>query len=358
MKKGFFSEKVVQWYGEHHRDLPWRNTQEPYKIWLSEIILQQTRVIQGLPYYKKFIKHYPKINSLAQAKPEEVLRLWQGLGYYTRARNLHKCAQEVVKKFNGKFPPGFKELRKLPGIGDYTAAAIASFAFQEPVAVVDGNVYRVLSRVFGIHYDITSGEGKRYFFDLANQLISKQDPGLFNQAIMEFGALQCLPQNPKCDECIFKKNCFAFQHDQQSQFPVKRKTIKVTQRYFYYYLIRSGKKILMTLRDQKDIWQGLYDFPLMEEIHSTSKGKIMDQMLAKTGLSSSFASQNVIYKDYRHILTHQIIHARFIRFDWQQKNKLPAGSPFAKSKWYSPRQIAQLPKPVLISRYLEDELIL
>lgn len=358
MKKGFFSEKVVQWYGEHHRDLPWRNTQEPYKIWLSEIILQQTRVIQGLPYYKKFIQQYPKINFLARAKQEEVLRLWQGLGYYTRARNLHKCAQEVVKKFNGKFPTGFKELRKLPGIGDYTAAAIASFAFQEPVAVVDGNVYRVLSRIFGIHHDVDSGKGKRYFFDLANQLISKLDPGRYNQAIMEFGALQCIPKNPKCDECIFKKNCFAFQHNQQSLFPVNLKSKKVTQRHFYYYFIQRGKKILMTLRDQKDIWQGLYDFPLLEEIHSTSMEKIIGRMLAKTGLSSFSGSQNGKSRDYRHILTHQIIHARFIKFDWRKKNELPAGLPFAGAKWYSPRQIAQLPKPVLISRYLEDEVIL
>ena len=358
MKKGFFSEKIVGWYGEHCRDLPWRNTQEPYKIWLSEIILQQTRVIQGLPYYKKFIQHFPNINSLARAKEEEVLRLWQGLGYYTRARNLHKCARVVVKKFNGKFPPRFKDLKTLPGIGDYTAAAIASFAFHEPVAVVDGNVYRVLSRVFGIDREISSGEGKRTFFELANQLISKKEPGLFNQAIMEFGALQCLPKNPKCDECIFKKNCYAYQHDQQNLFPVKRKAKKITRRHFYYFFIRRGKKILMTLRAKNDIWQGLYDFPLLEAGRSKSYRRIVKDMLQEAGVTRSPSSNNLISKGYKHQLTHQLIHAHFVRMHWPQGIKLPAGPMFVNAKWYSPKQIAQLPKPVLISRYLEDEVIL
>src|SRR6185369_7763226 len=221
MRKDFFSSMIIDWYHANHRNLPWRATIDPYKIWLSEVMLQQTRVAQGLPYYERFVCSFPTVFDLAMATEQNVLRLWQGLGYYSRARNLHRCAKEVVEKFNGHFPNSFNELSKLPGIGDYTAAAIASIAFRQPVAVVDGNVYRVLARVFGIEKDITSGEGKKHFFSFANELINKERPDLFNQAVMEFGALHCVPKKPKCGECIFSKSCEANQRNLQAVLPIK-----------------------------------------------------------------------------------------------------------------------------------------
>ena len=358
MKKADFSKKLVEWYYAHHRDLPWRNTQDAYKIWLSEIILQQTRVAQGLPYYKKFIQQFPNINSLAEAKEQEVLRLWQGLGYYARARNLHKCAGKVVNNYAGKFPRTFLELKGLPGIGDYTAAAIASFAFDEPVAVVDGNVYRVLSRIFGIDKNIASTEGKKFFFVLANDLIPADIPGMHNQAVMEFGARHCLPQNPKCDECIFRKNCFAFQHEQIDLLPVKIKQQKIIKRYFYYFLVRSNHKILMTERTGKDIWKGLFDFPLLETKRAIGVGKVLKKIFPLGPALRAAELKKLISRDYKHILTHQRIQARFIEINWSVDKTLFSSLLFAKAKWYSFKQIEKVPKPVLITRYLTDQGIL
>src|SRR5688500_8386899 len=221
MGKRYFSDKLVKWYIDNKRLLPWRETTDPYRIWLSEVILQQTRVNQGLPYYKEFIKAYPSIIELARAPEQEVLRLWQGLGYYTRARNLHKCAKSIVERHNGKFPETFDELEKLPGIGHYTAAAIASFSFGQPVAVLDGNVFRILSRIFGIDTPINSPDGKRQFTELANELLSKKDPALHNQAVMEFGALFCTPKHPQCQICPFNTTCIAYTHDLLHVLPVK-----------------------------------------------------------------------------------------------------------------------------------------
>ena len=351
MKKGDFSKKLIEWYDDHHRDLPWRNTQDAYKIWLSEIILQQTRVAQGLPYYRKFIRHYPNINSLAEAKEQEVLRLWQGLGYYTRARNLVKCAREVVANYAGKFPGTFQELKKLPGIGDYTAAAIASFAFEEPVAVVDGNVYRVLSRIFGIDKDIASTEGKKFFFALANKLIPADQPGTYNQSVMEFGARHCLPLNPNCDDCIFKKNCIAFQREKIDLLPVKIKRQKKAKRYFNYFLIRIGDKILMNERKGKDIWKGLFDFPLLETRYKEGAGAILRKEFP-------LERSSYISNDYKHILTHQLIHVRFMEFNWPAGKKLPSAPLFSKARLFSLEQIEKAPKPILIARYLEERGIL
>ena len=357
MKKAYFSKKVVEWYHEYYRDLPWRNTQDPYKIWLSEIILQQTRVIQGLPYYKKFIQHYPNINSLAQAKPREVLRMWQGLGYYTRARNLWKCARKVATEFHGKFPTTFRELKSLPGIGDYTAAAIASIAFHEPVAVLDGNVYRVLSRIFGAYQNIAATEGKKFFGELANSLIPIDKPGDYNQAVMEFGALHCLPYRPKCEACIFKRDCFAYQHEQQNVLPVKIRTKKITRRHFYYFLFRNGNKILMTERKGKDIWEGLFDFPLHEEKSPSNPERILRKILGVKGDSRKQLKYQ-ISKVYKHILTHQTILARFIEIDWPAEKLLPSLPAFTNIKAYSHKQLEKLPKAVLITRFLEDRGIL
>ena len=358
MKKAYFSKKIVEWYAASHRDLPWRNTQDPYKIWLSEIILQQTRVAQGLPYYKRFIQNYPNVKSLAEANEREVLRLWQGLGYYTRARNLHSCAQKVSADLNRKFPRSWEELRKLPGIGDYTAAAIASFAFDQKVAVVDGNVYRVLARIFGIDKDITSTTGKKSFFELANQLIPDDQPGLYNQAIMEFGAMHCLPQNPRCVGCPFCKGCFAFQHEAQGLLPVKRKKKAVSRRYFYYFIFRMGNKILMTRRIQKDIWNGLFDFPLLEEKRSVPVARVLEKIFQSGSNIQQVLTNAIVSIDYKHVLTHQTIYARFVEIDWPTGKRLPFALLSDDGAWYLTRQLEKLPKPRLITRYLEDRGIL
>lgn len=336
-----FSKKIIQWYEENKRDLPWRQTTDPYKIWLSEIILQQTRVAQGLPYYQRFVKTFPTVFSLAKAPQQQVLRLWQGLGYYSRARNLHTCAKMVVEDFGGKFPDSYEELKKLKGIGPYTAAAIASIAFKEPVAVVDGNVFRVLARIFGIEKDIASNEGKAFFFEKANELIPKEHPDLFNQAVMEFGALHCLPQNPLCNTCVFEKTCVANQHDLQKMLPVKSKKLKVRNRYFYYFVIRHKNKIGMKKREGKDIWQGLYDFYLIETKRSQKVESLLNEDTLLKG--SGKISESKVYK---HILSHQKLIVRFIEIEWQS-SKLPV-----ELKWFTKKQVADLPKPILIANYL------
>ena len=345
-----FSRKLISWYTENKRSLPWRNTKDPYKIWLSEIILQQTRVAQGLPYYLKFVEHYPTVFSLAKAREQEVLRLWQGLGYYTRARNLHRCAKEVVDKFQGKFPDNFKDLQRLRGIGSYTAAAIASISFHEPVAVVDGNVFRVLSRIFGIDKDISDSKTKDFFFELGNELISKEQPDEFNQAIMEFGATHCLPKNPLCETCIFKKQCIACVQDLQGVLPVKSKKQKIRKRYFYYFIIRKGKKILMRRRNEKDIWQGLFDFYLIESKKAHSIEKLLSGHKSFENPEIKEAS-----KIYKHILSHQRLLARFISVN---VTDLPLDAGKNGFKYYTISEIKKLPKPVLILNYLTDEGIL
>jgi A/G-specific adenine glycosylase len=345
MDKRYFSKKVVKWYKENHRNLPWRNTREPYRIWLSEIILQQTRVSQGLPYYERFIDKYPTVADLANAPEQEVLRLWQGLGYYSRARNLHKCAKSITSGHGGIFPTSFLELRKLPGIGDYTAAAIASIAHQEPVAVVDGNVFRVLARIFGIATPINSTEGKRQFTLLANELIDKKAPDIHNQAMMEFGALFCTPKNPLCLECDFRTTCEAYRGNLQYVLPVKSKSKKSEQRYFNYLVIQNGRTLAMKKREGKDIWHGLYDFVLEEGDGPFTESSNGVSSLEKLAGKKKYR----VSKTYKHVLSHQTIYARFILVEASPKLKLPG-----QVRFYSTSQIAELPKPVLISRFLED----
>lgn len=349
MDKRYFSEKVAEWYGQHKRNLPWRRTRDPYKIWLSEIILQQTRVIQGLPYYQRFIEKFPDVWALAAASEQEVLRLWQGLGYYTRARNLHKCAKEVVSLYNGLFPDRYEQLLKLPGIGEYTAAAVASFSFKEPVAVVDGNVFRVLARIFGIDHEINSPKGKKYFTGLANELISRHHPDVHNQAVMEFGALWCTPKQPKCEACPFQQTCFASLNNLQPQLPVKAKAKAARKRYFYYFVLKKGKSLMMKKRDKKDIWHGLYDFYLVEKNRAIKPDNVMveDVYLKKLKTRASVQTSPV----YRHVLSHQVILSRFILID-HSETSLPAAE--KDYKFYPIKKIMDLPKPVLISRFLED----
>lgn len=332
-----FSKKIINWYQENKRELPWRSTNDPYKVWLSEIILQQTRVSQGLPYYTRFVEKYPTVKHLASASEQEVLRLWQGLGYYSRARNLHKCAKQVDAGHGGSFPNSFEKLKKLPGIGDYTAAAIASFSFKEAVAVVDGNVYRVLARVFGIDTPINSPKAKKEFFELAQSLVSKDQPDIFNQAVMEFGALHCAPQNPRCEECPFAKQCVAKEKNLQKFLPVKEKKLKVRKRYFYYRVYQQGNKLAFNKREGKDIWHGLYDFDLVES----------EKPFTKAGLEKSIGKRKFkISEEYKHVLSHQIIYARFILLTSKPKNK--------DLQFFTLKKTGELPKPVLVSKFLAD----
>ncbi|SRR5258706_11813612 len=350
MRKEFFGEKIIEWYQTNHRQLPWRKTSDPYRIWLSEVMLQQTRVAQGLPYYERFIKSYPTVFDLAKATEQSVLRLWQGLGYYSRARNLHRCAKYVVKTFNGEFPASFEELKKLTGVGSYTAAAIASIAFREPVAVVDGNVFRVLARIFGVETDIASSEGKKYFFSLANELMNKNRPDLFNQAVMEFGALHCLPKNPKCSDCIFSKSCAANQKNLQNLLPVKSKKLKIKTRYFYYFIICDKKKILMKQRQDRDIWRGLYDFYLIETSRKQKPEMLMkkDKLLLKSTVTSES-------KVFKHVLSHQKLIVKFVQVHpiFTKNFELIAGT--VGLKRFVKRKVSDLPKPILIDRFLQEK---
>lgn len=349
MNKDFFSNRIIDWYGTHQRNLPWRSTRDPYKIWLSEIILQQTRVAQGLPYYEEFVKVFPTVFALAKAPTQNVLRLWQGLGYYSRARNLHQCAKDIVKKYGGVFPSSFEELKSLKGIGPYTAAAIASIAFRQSVAVVDGNVFRVLARIFGIDKDIASEEGKKYFFSLANELIDRHQPDLFNQAVMEFGALQCLPKNPKCDGCIFSKTCEANSRNLQGQLPVKSKKLKIKTRYFNYFVIRAKNRAYMRQRNGKDIWKGLYDFYLIETSRSQKPQQLIqnDNLLAQSRIVSES-------KMFTHVLSHQKLKVKFIDVEKSFSKRTQQAAKKWGLKSFTQQQIAKLPKPILIDRFLQS----
>jgi len=260
-----FSNSLIQWYLQNKRDLPWRNTQNPYHIWLSEIMLQQTRVAQGLPYFLSFTDSFPTVFDLAEANEEQVLKLWQGLGYYSRARNLHGTAKHVASELGGIFPDNYIDLLKLKGVGEYTAAAIASFSYDEAVPVVDGNVFRVLSRYFDIETDIASSGAKKEFTELARELMPKDNPAIFNQAIMEFGALQCVPKNPNCEICVLNSGCLALKYNKVGQLPVKLKKTKVRNRYFNYIVFSDeNQDLIIRKRVEKGIWHNLYEFPLIE----------------------------------------------------------------------------------------------
>jgi A/G-specific adenine glycosylase len=263
--KQFFTKQLLKWAHTVNRPMPWKGEKDAYLIWLSEIIMQQTRVEQGLPYYLKFKQKYPTVILLANAKEDEVMKLWQGLGYYSRARNLHTAAKTVKEKFKGKFPENYDEILSLKGVGDYTAAAIASFAYEMPYAVVDGNVYRVLSRYFGIKTPVDSSRAKKEFTVLANELLKfAEKPSIFNQAIMDFGALKCKPALPDCTKCPLKKNCFAFLNGKVNVFPVKEKKPKMKERFFHYIVIRDENQLLLQKRTATDIWKNMYEFPMIE----------------------------------------------------------------------------------------------
>ncbi len=353
MSANNFSKKIIDWYEENKRSLPWRLTRDPYKVWLSEIILQQTRIVQGLPYYLSFEKNFPDVKSLARAPEDKVLRLWQGLGYYSRARNLHACAKKIVADYNGQFPASYEALKELPGIGSYTAAAIASISFREPVAVVDGNVFRVLARVFGIDKDIASNEGKKYFFAKANELIPSDQPDVFNQAVMEFGALHCTPQNPKCESCPFNRSCVANQRNLQKLLPVKSPKQKVKKRYFTYLVIGHEGKFLMRKRKPGDIWNGLYDFYLIE---SKKQQKPTDIIKSRKELAKLIVE--AVSDNYKHVLSHQQLNTRFVSCSIKTLKSIQSILKTDELKLYSKKQIEKLPKPILINRFLKESGVL
>ena len=288
--------------------MPWKGEKNPYYIWLSEIILQQTRVEQGLPYFLRFKQKYPTVKHLALAKEDEVMRLWQGLGYYSRARNLHHTAKHLHFNLKGKFPTTFEEIKKLKGVGDYTASAIASFAFGEKKAVVDGNVIRVLARVFGIETAFDTTKGKKEFSKLAQELIDEKEPGAYNQAIMDFGAVVCLPQNPKCDACPFAKFCIAKNQGLIDVLPYREKKIKIRNRYFNYLLIKSEKEIILQKRTGNDIWKNLYELPLVEAPKSLTRNT--HKAFAKLLGTEKFHIESFT-KEITQMLSHQKIHFRF-----------------------------------------------
>lgn len=288
--------------------MPWKGEKNPYYIWLSEVILQQTRVEQGLPYFERFKKEFPTVQGLAKAPEDKVMKLWQGLGYYSRARNLHFTAKYVANELNGTFPPTFEELRKLKGVGDYTAAAIASFAYNEKRAVVDGNVIRVLSRVFGIQTPFDTTVGKKEFAALAQKLIDDKRPGIYNQAIMDFGSLVCTPQKPLCEECPLQRTCVAYNKDMVAELPIRANRTVIKQRYFNYLFITDGKEILIQKREGKDIWAGLYQLPLLETEKPLTRN-LQKAIAAYLGTDSFTIGERYIETQ---MLSHRKIHFNFL----------------------------------------------
>lgn len=342
------SNRLTYWYLQNKRDLPWRKTHEPYQIWLSEIMLQQTRIEQGLPYYKKFISAYPTVFDLANAPQDEVMKLWQGLGYYSRARNLHETAKYVAFELNGVFPDTYKGLLGLKGVGDYTASAIASFCFGEPVAVVDGNVYRVLSRIFGIDTPINSTTGIKEFKELARELLDKKDPATFNQAIMEFGALHCKPQNPLCATCPFNDKCLALKDNRIKELPVKLNKTKLKKRYFNYLVFDLNEEhTILEQRSGKGIWNGLYQFPLVESEKLVDAQALQQMDEFKTAVGDSVYSIDLFNREpVIHKLSHQHLYTRF----WLINTKDISG------EIISLENITRYPVPVLIGNFLNEYL--
>lgn len=341
-----FSNSLIKWYLQNKRDLPWRNTTNPYIIWLSEIMLQQTRVAQGLPYFNAFTEAFPTVFDLANAEEEQVLKLWQGLGYYSRARNLHATAKFIATELNGVFPENYENLLKLKGVGEYTAAAIASFSYNKPVAVVDGNVFRVLSRYFNIDSDISEGKTKKEFQNIAQEVLPTDKPALFNQAIMEFGAMQCVPKNPNCNSCILNSSCAALQHKKVLELPVKTKKTKVTNRYLNYLILKDiDSNYIVQKREGKGIWENLYEFPMIETEDLVSEHDFMNQ-LAFVDFFNQKPNEIFILnqKIILHKLSHQNLHIRFFQLNFNEK--LPDSKTFA--------EIEKLPFPIVIHNFMNS----
>ncbi|MCB0795505.1 MAG: A/G-specific adenine glycosylase [Flavobacteriales bacterium] len=341
--RSWFSEQLLSWYEEEHRDLPWRRTKDPYRIWLSEVMLQQTRVEQGVGYYERFLDAFPTVHALAAASERKVLRLWQGLGYYSRARNLHAAARQVVLEHGGRFPADHTALRALPGVGDYTAAAVASIAFGLHHAVVDGNVYRVLARVFDIDTPIDSTEGRRRFRDLASSLLPATDAGTHNQAVMELGALICTPRKPGCTNCPVASWCLALAQDRVASLPVKQGRTRVRDRWFHYIWVQKGDFAYLQERPAGDIWQGLWEPPLIEGRRKLGTRAVTSALQELTGEGSwrLIGPQHKV----RHILSHQHLHTRFWTAELPEGVHVPAS-------WVAipKRALDRYPMPRLVER--------
>lgn len=340
-----FSNTLINWYLQNKRNLPWRDTINPYHIWLSEIILQQTRVAQGLPYYEAFLNEFPNVKSLANANEEQVLKLWQGLGYYSRARNLHFTAKQVAHELKGEFPKDYKNLLNLKGVGEYTAAAIASFSYNEPVAVLDGNVFRVLSRYFGIDLDISLPKTKVEFQKLAQSLLPIDNAAQFNQAIMEFGALQCVPKSPNCDICVFNTSCYALQKNEISNLPFKSKKTKVIKRFLNYLILEDvNNNIIVEKRIGNGIWQNLFQFPLIEEFEEKSIEASME-LIKEFKFNEMKPVEILVYNEnyIKHKLSHQDLHIRFYKLSFNVELKDAE----------SIEKIKEYPFPIVLHNFIE-----
>jgi len=346
-----FKETIVKWYLENRRDLPWRNTDNPYYIWISEVILQQTRVVQGLSYYHHFIETFPTVKDLAEANIDKVMKVWQGLGYYSRARNLHCAAQQILSDYNGNLPSTYKELLKIKGLGPYSAGAIASFAFKESVPAIDGNVYRVLSRVYGIFASPETSAGKKEFYDLTMELIDLKMPDIFNQALLDFGALQCIPRSPECLACPFSNICYAFRNNMVSQLPVKGKKIITRDRFFNYIIIRYRDSTFIQRREVGDIWTSLYEFPLIETKSTVELAVLMKEK----GWVELFGNNKVtvlhISVPIKHQLSHQTLYTKFIIVEVSKINR------FMKSNYLKVyiTNIQEYSVPKVIDNFLAAE---
>lgn len=339
-----FSQKILHWYSENKRSLPWRSTRDPYKIWLSEIILQQTRVVQGEPYYLKFVENFPNVQDLANASEEKVLKLWQGLGYYSRARNLHATAKIVVKEYDGHFPNSYNELLKLKGVGDYTASAIASICFDEPQPVVDGNVYRVLARHFGVAIPINSTKGVKYFKRLAMEVMDRKNIRDYNQGIMEFGAIQCAPKKPYCLLCPLNESCVALEKNLVQILPIKENKTKVRKRNFNYLVwLDPNNKTILNQRRGKGIWQNLWEFPLLESENELNEKEVREELKEMATDDDSF--RLLLYNESLivHKLSHQHLYTRFwiIESNIELENSI------------SLEDLESYPVPVLISDFIK-----
>jgi A/G-specific adenine glycosylase len=347
-----FTTLLLKWNREQNtRQMPWKGEKDPYKIWLSEIILQQTRVEQGLSYYNNFIKTFPDIHSLAKAPDKKIFKLWEGLGYYTRCRNLIFTARYISKKLNGKFPGTYEEIKALKGIGPYTAAAIGSFAFNLSHAVIDGNVFRVLARIFGINKPADSTDGKQFFTALANKLLDKKQPGLFNQAIMDFGAVVCKPVAPFCTKCVFKNNCIAFMNKRVNELPIKKKKNSIKKRWFYYLIIGYKNEIVIRQRKEKDIWQQLYEFPMIEAVKESDQKNILQQAEKRGWLEKKNYQAIAISPLIKQQLSHQLIAGQFMQIRINQKPALKNGW-----LWTTKDKIGKYAFPGIINKYLTGKI--
>ena len=342
-------QKLIDWYEVNKRHLPWRDIENPYLIWVSEIILQQTRVIQGIEYYRRFVEAYPDIFSLAEANVDDVLKIWQGLGYYSRARNMYAAAQHIIHVCQGKFPTDYQGLIAIKGIGDYTASAIASLAFGQAVPVIDGNVNRVIARLYGIRQPVNTATGQKEIRAYAEKMMLRHDPGTYNQAIMEFGALQCVPKNPDCDVCILKQVCVAFRIGLVGVLPVKLKTVKMSTRYFHYLHVKVGEQTFIRQRSEGDIWTGLYEFPLIETAAETG----LDELSRSPVWQSYFVGQTPfverISREITHRLTHRILKIRFYEI---AVDRLISGSDLIE---ISTKELRRYAVPVIIDQYLNKK---